>query len=212
MDPTDACAICMEPLTTEGVPLNCGHLYHAKCVIPWLQSGGGCPTCRDKPQPAAAASASLGYANQALLRRLYNRGRADGRGLAQREAEQRADERTIAFPRRTPTMDGFKAFGHVERPVVKERINCQNRLDQLRRSEDPTLAPAHPIGDRTDRLQNVNHMVRTELTERWGAMPEIVKTQWEELAVEATARGRASCPGLRQLLKDEPHMMPGTSF
>ena len=43
----------MEALGEDGVPLNCGHLYHAKCVIPWLQKGGGCPTCRD-PQNEVA--------------------------------------------------------------------------------------------------------------------------------------------------------------
>ena len=50
MEPSDNCAICMEALGEDGVPLNCGHLYHAKCVIPWLQKGNrSCPTCRDKP-------------------------------------------------------------------------------------------------------------------------------------------------------------------
>ena len=79
MDPTDACAICMEPLTTEGVPLNCGHLYHAKCVIPWLQSGGGCPTCRDKPAqritpaPPRLVHGSNEWVAQRLAQRGYSR-------------------------------------------------------------------------------------------------------------------------------------------
>lgn len=185
MDSADNCAICMEALVEDGVPLNCGHLYHAKCVIPWLQRGGGCPTCRDKPHQEPMAVEAWAW---------------DAVGRTYVPAPPRA-------PRRPRHMNGFQAFGHVERPVVKERIYCQNRLDQLGREDAALLRTGH----RTDRLQNVNHMVRTKLTELWDAMPEIVKTQWEELAVEATARGRASCPGLRQLLKDEPRLVPGMS-
>ena len=50
MDNCAICAICMEVLGERGEPLNCGHLYHAKCVIPWLQKNRSCPTCRDKPR------------------------------------------------------------------------------------------------------------------------------------------------------------------
>ncbi len=201
MDSSDNCAICMEALGDDGVPLNCGHLYHGKCVVPWLQKGGGCPTCRDKPhEPRQEAR------DTSLTR--VRRVRQQMLEVLDRTAE--LEQRGVQV-RRTPTMNGFKAFGYVKRPVVKERIDCQNRLDQLRHEEDPTLAPAPPIGDRTARLQNVNHMVRTELAERWTAMPETVKTQWGELAVEATARGQATADGLRLLLASHPHMMPGMS-
>lgn len=43
------CAICLESLSGDGVPLNCGHMYHAKCIVPWLKRAGTCPTCRSKP-------------------------------------------------------------------------------------------------------------------------------------------------------------------
>ncbi len=53
MEPSDNCAICMEVLGEHGVPLTCGHLYHGKCIVPWLEKNGGCPTCRNKPMVAA---------------------------------------------------------------------------------------------------------------------------------------------------------------
>ena len=44
------CAICLEPIKDGGVPLSCSHVFHAGCIVPWLQKGNrSCPTCRDKP-------------------------------------------------------------------------------------------------------------------------------------------------------------------
>lgn len=32
------------------VALSCSHVFHAACIVPWLQTGNrSCPTCRDKP-------------------------------------------------------------------------------------------------------------------------------------------------------------------
>lgn len=48
----DTCSICLEDVNTKGVSkkLNCGHMFHFKCVYEWLKSGNTnahcCPTCR----------------------------------------------------------------------------------------------------------------------------------------------------------------------
>ena len=32
------CSICMESITAvKGVNVNCGHAFHAECIVPWLQ-------------------------------------------------------------------------------------------------------------------------------------------------------------------------------
>lgn len=46
---SEVCAICFEALGGGEVALNCGHKFHGKCVVPWLQHANTCPTCRDEP-------------------------------------------------------------------------------------------------------------------------------------------------------------------
>ena len=46
-----ACAICMEELgeeeTSNAHELDCGHVFHSRCIIGWFQRGQlSCPTCR----------------------------------------------------------------------------------------------------------------------------------------------------------------------
>ena len=42
------CAICLEECTaTNEYKLNCQHVFHASCLVPWLLAGRTtCPTCR----------------------------------------------------------------------------------------------------------------------------------------------------------------------
>lgn len=42
------CSVCMEDYDKgeEVRALPCKHLYHAECIIPWLERHGSCPVCR----------------------------------------------------------------------------------------------------------------------------------------------------------------------
>jgi hypothetical protein len=43
----DPCAICMESVETEAYAFECGHTFHATCLVGWLRQGNlSCPTCR----------------------------------------------------------------------------------------------------------------------------------------------------------------------
>ena len=33
-------------LSEEVRKLNCDHIYHEKCIVPWLELHGTCPVCR----------------------------------------------------------------------------------------------------------------------------------------------------------------------
>ena len=45
------CSICMESITAvKGVNVNCGHAFHAECIVPWLQRDRRCPVCRHAPK------------------------------------------------------------------------------------------------------------------------------------------------------------------
>ncbi|KAK1431344.1 hypothetical protein QVD17_07801 [Tagetes erecta] len=39
------CAVCKEKLFIAK-KLECGHLYHGECIVPWLSSRNSCPVCR----------------------------------------------------------------------------------------------------------------------------------------------------------------------
>ena len=46
--PDDLCSICLEDFK-EGdkiKKLNCNHVYHEECLIPWLNKNDYCPMCR----------------------------------------------------------------------------------------------------------------------------------------------------------------------
>ena len=46
--PDDTCSICLDEFK-EGdkiKKLNCNHIYHEKCLLPWLNNNDCCPMCR----------------------------------------------------------------------------------------------------------------------------------------------------------------------
>ena len=46
--PDDLCSICLEEFK-EGdkiKKLNCNHVYHEECLVPWLNNNDYCPMCR----------------------------------------------------------------------------------------------------------------------------------------------------------------------
>ena len=54
------CSVCMEDFKArESVRrLPCTHLYHADCIVPWLQMHATCPICRKTISSEAAAPAA----------------------------------------------------------------------------------------------------------------------------------------------------------
>ncbi|GLT57021.1 hypothetical protein SLA2020_300260 [Shorea laevis] len=54
-DNTSNCSICLgeyrDADTLRLLP-NCGHVFHLKCVDPWLRLNPTCPVCRNSPLPS----------------------------------------------------------------------------------------------------------------------------------------------------------------
>lgn len=42
------CLVCQEDITRTGygVNLECGHIFHGKCILEWMDSSTTCPACR----------------------------------------------------------------------------------------------------------------------------------------------------------------------
>ena len=48
VDDEDECTICFDRLSSQPnvTPLECGHVFHSKCIDQWLQTKSDCPICR----------------------------------------------------------------------------------------------------------------------------------------------------------------------
>ena len=42
------CAICLETNRERGIKLNCGHIFHERCMRQWTYYNPVCPLCRCK--------------------------------------------------------------------------------------------------------------------------------------------------------------------
>ena len=73
-DPSTCCSICFKQFSNEGVTLPCAHLFHKKCIMPWLHHHNSCPCCRapveSSPPPHPAwISPSQGACSRAERRK-----------------------------------------------------------------------------------------------------------------------------------------------
>lgn len=65
---TTQCSICFDEFKLAEIDIRklpCTHLYHEKCIFPWLRTSGTCPVCRaslnqpgDEPDPDASSNPS----------------------------------------------------------------------------------------------------------------------------------------------------------
>lgn len=76
-DHDETCVVCMESLCEEHVHTmdGCGHTFHSKCIIGWLQRGNlSCPTCRDDLHQHEAGIPSMAIHDRAkYIRRTVGR-------------------------------------------------------------------------------------------------------------------------------------------
>ncbi|KAL5709056.1 RING-type E3 ubiquitin transferase [Ranunculus cassubicifolius] len=52
---TSCCSICLSDYNNNDILRrlpDCGHLFHLKCVDPWLRLHPTCPVCRSTPKPS----------------------------------------------------------------------------------------------------------------------------------------------------------------
>ena len=199
----DNCSICLEALGENGVPLQCGHLYHGKCIVPWLQTKGNCPLCRNKPRRET----------DPVPEELFTR-------RATEIIRRHAEEARAAAP--TMRLSGYKAYCHVNKRQVKDELKAESRSAAYLRAEaradeigaDPQVRRTMRLragqGYWPDGLYTPSALqIRNALSDRWTNLPDIVKTDWEEFASEATARGQVHAEGVRRLLENEPQFVPG---
>jgi len=66
VDQKTQCSVCWEDfvLSEEVRKLNCDHIFHEKCIFPWLELHGTCPICR-KSQEVDGGGGGSGHDEQA---------------------------------------------------------------------------------------------------------------------------------------------------
>ena len=50
------CSICHEEIGADGHALPCGHMFHARCIVPWIWKQPSCPNCRYTERTAEDAT------------------------------------------------------------------------------------------------------------------------------------------------------------
>jgi hypothetical protein len=76
------CPVCMEGSCGDSITLLCGHIFHRRCIVPWLQVNSSCPCCR----AAVSCQEPYRYPARTKLRSPWLRDRT----------ERRFDMRTVA--------------------------------------------------------------------------------------------------------------------
>lgn len=66
------CSICLADYKESDVLrrlLECGHLFHVRCVDPWLRRNPTCPVCRTSPMPSPAGTpmAAMEFGREMVL-------------------------------------------------------------------------------------------------------------------------------------------------
>ncbi len=203
------CSICFEPLGEHGVPLRCGHLYHGKCIVPWLQTKGNCPLCRDNP---------LSVTDQ-VIQRMVVLNANERYAAAYRETQQRREEESQT--RLAENLSGFKAFGHVKRQSIKDEIEFERRSAAYQRVEEQADENGADLQTRRAMRSRVAHgsrlfergicewneLVRREVANRWNNLSESEKGQWNQFAQVAVSRGKLRAEEVRHLLHSEPQLI-----
>ena len=67
------CSICLDDISSDGLKLSCGHIYHKECIKKWLmKSSLDCPYCRKSVLLEIESKLCLRYLNRLLINYLVN--------------------------------------------------------------------------------------------------------------------------------------------
>ena len=73
---SNVCAVCLEDVSadTNTHELDCGHVFHSRCIIQWFQRGQlSCPTCRADNNHSEHISSLALYERAKFIRRTIGR-------------------------------------------------------------------------------------------------------------------------------------------
>jgi hypothetical protein len=133
-DDAPCCTICLEALPAVSettTSLDCGHAFHATCLVGWLRRGAlNCPTCRTSALahehvPAMALRARASYLRRTVARRHH----APAELLRLVRQVKLAEER-------------YRAVARDERVFRRDHSNVVRALDHKRRARWQAAANA----------------------------------------------------------------------
>ena len=70
IDAHEACTICLAEFvqTDKVLKLECDHMYHSECLLPWLSRQRSCPLCRHRIGAGPGGQGSRGEADEESIR------------------------------------------------------------------------------------------------------------------------------------------------
>lgn len=121
----DVCSICLVPcLDASGTTLDeCGHRFHASCIIPWFRTTKTCPVCRD---PGDSTLRAVDIVTRATMLRRHSGSRDAPRQLVTLVAKwQRLEAQKRATKRY------FKEFRQEHHEILKKNASLSRRVAEL---------------------------------------------------------------------------------
>jgi len=72
----EKCIVCFEDMNLSSVILDCGHVFHRRCILKWARISPTCPICRESLQSCLLEIIVVEDARRRLHRRLESNARS----------------------------------------------------------------------------------------------------------------------------------------
>ena len=156
-----ACTICLQPLSTQAsCTLDCGHAFHAKCVVEWFRRVPTCPLCREEGDCRLSAVGVLTIQQQA--HRAMRQSRAKG---APAHLKRGAAMMRQAKSRWLDAKRAHRALrrSQVYRDLTKEETRLWHRMNRARAALDRQMVRLALATAKQGTRFHVGHEVRMHM-------------------------------------------------
>lgn len=156
-----ACTICLQPLSMQAsCTLDCGHAFHAKCVVEWFRRVPTCPLCREEGDCRLSAVGVLTIQEQAHRAMRQSRAKGAPAHLKRGAAMMRqAKSRWLDAKRAHRALKRSQAY----RDLSKEETRLWHRMNRARAALDRQMVRLAVATAKQGTRFHVGHEVRMHM-------------------------------------------------